>query len=87
MAKWMSFEWDENTKSKITKVWTVIANQSNFVLGQIKWHSGWRRYCFFPNPNTLFEQDCLRDIANFIESETTIHKEKRKSEKQNKLKE
>lgn len=48
MANWLIFEWEEKSKNKITKIWTVIAKESRIVLGQVKWHSGWRRYCFFP---------------------------------------
>lgn len=43
-------------------------------LGQIKWWSPWRRYCFFPNPDTVFEQVCMREIADFVENKTREHK-------------
>jgi hypothetical protein len=81
MSKWIEFEADRHTKSKITKVWTVISKEGNHVLGWVKWYSGWRRYCFFPQVNTIFEQDCLRDIADFIENQTRTHKAQRKLEK------
>ena len=32
---------------------------------------------FFSIEQTVFEQDCLRDIANFIEEETHKYKEER----------
>ena len=47
-----------------------------------EWHPGWRRFSFFPNANTLFEPDCLRDLADFCESET----KKRKAERAEELK-
>lgn len=81
MAKnnlWISFESSGETKSGITKIWTVITKDSNIVLGEIRWHSSWRRYCFLPRGDTLFEQDCLRNIADFIEAKTIEHKFQRK---------
>ena len=53
-----------------TKTWTVLATRSNDTLGYVHWRSGWRRYVFSPLPSTDYEQDCMRTIADFIESET-----------------
>lgn len=36
------------------------------LLGTIKWHAPWRRYCFFPESDTIFEITCLNDITDFI---------------------
>jgi hypothetical protein len=73
MAKWIKFKPLDQEK-RITKRWQVLAIQGETELGIVSWYSGWRRYCFFPNPQTLYEQDCLRDIATFCEEETTTHK-------------
>jgi hypothetical protein len=32
--------------------------------------SGWRAYAYYPRTSTLYEKDCLRDIAQFCETET-----------------
>ena len=45
------------------------------ILGAIKWYAPWRKYSFFPQPHTVFEKDCLREIADFCEKEM---KEKKK---------
>lgn len=37
-------------------------------LGQIHWYAPWRRYCFFPYGNTLFDASCLREITTQIEA-------------------
>ena len=78
MNKWIEFELlqpptDLTYKPK-TKRWVVQTKQDFKQLGIIKWHCGWRKYVFYPYSDTLFEQDCLRDIANFIEEKTTNHK-------------
>ena len=58
-----------------TKVFSIRTTDRDLFLGLIKWHSAWRKYCFFPLENTVFEEDCLRDIARFMEEETKKHKE------------
>jgi hypothetical protein len=70
-AKWISFVITSATGK--TCRWMVLA-QGGGCLGVVKWYSGWRRYCFFPEMGTLYEQDCLLDIAAFCEEVTAMHK-------------
>lgn len=51
-----------------TGVWNCLNTKSLDLLGQVKWYSGWRRYCFYPSPNTVYSSGCLNDIVNFIDS-------------------
>lgn len=44
-------------------------------LAGIAWFSRWKKYSLYPNPNTIWEEKCLRDIANFIEEQTEQVKE------------
>lgn len=60
-------------KSK-TSVWQITGNDGN-VLGHVKWYAPWRRYCFFPASNSLFDRSCLNDIYQFI-LELTLEREK-----------
>jgi len=39
-------------------------------LGVVKWYGAWRCYAFFPARDTLYEQKCLRSIADFCEART-----------------
>ena len=66
MAKWIEFEVLSKTEKTKTYSWLVRATQGGVVIGIIKWYSGWRTYAFFPKENTVYEDDCLIDIANFI---------------------
>ena len=50
-----------------TWVFDVNAKEGGDNLGQIKWFGHWRKYSFFPNTNTIFEHQCLRDIALTLE--------------------
>lgn len=44
----------------------VRSKSQGTVLGQIKWFSGWRQYCFFPSTDTVFNLVCLADIMDRI---------------------
>lgn len=65
------------SKSGKTLIWGVVT-ENNEILGQVKWFGRWRKYAFFPKSNTLYEQDCLRDIADFCEDRTKLHRLKKK---------
>ncbi len=43
-------------------------------IGMIKWYPAWRCYSYFPDPNTLYEKVCLREIADFCEEVTRQQK-------------
>jgi hypothetical protein len=44
----------------------------------VRWYGKWRQYAFFPMPNTVFERQCLRDIANFCEAKTRERRQARR---------
>ena len=67
MAKWIKFVLIKEGNK--TNVWRVVTEERNEVLGEIKWFSRWRKYAFFPAPETVYEDDCLKDIAEFIEQQ------------------
>lgn len=72
MSKNLEFMPTGLSASGKTGVWTVLAQRGG-VLGGVKWFTSWRKYSFFPAPDCVFEQDCLREIADFIESRTREH--------------
>lgn len=78
MSKWIRFVLDDHADPKRkTEQWHVVStSEVGVVLGDIKWYGGWRRYCFFPNNDLLlvFEEDCLRDIADFCVLQTKHYK-------------
>jgi hypothetical protein len=59
-----------------TKVFTVYSSQSKSLLGYIKWYGAWRSYCFFPL-NSLFDSNCLIEVAVFCDEKTNLHMERR----------
>jgi hypothetical protein len=57
-----------------TNIYDVLT-KDNVKLGEIRWFGRWRKYCFFPWTDTLYEETCLRDISQFIEEETKSQRE------------
>ena len=54
---------DEKTK---TSVWDCLSKKSTNLLGQVKWYCPWRQYCFYPEPDTVFNATCNEDINDFM---------------------
>ena len=73
-TKWLSLVIMPKDPKKKTREWTVCSGDYGPELGVIKWYAPWRKYCFFPKPDTLFEQDCLSDIAGQLVILTTAYK-------------
>ena len=51
------------------------------ILGTIRWFGRWRKYCFFPASETVYEETCLGEIAEFCVRETKNHRLKKKEER------
>ena len=58
-----------------TSRWVVCADDGEVELGEIKWHGKWRCYAYFPLSDTLYEKQCLRDLADFCEAKTRLQME------------
>jgi hypothetical protein len=68
------------SKSGKTKVTEIISNHDESLLGIVKWNSGWRTYCFYPNLQyeTMWSWDCLIELNNYINNLNMIQKLKPK---------
>lgn len=73
MARWIDFVENPLPPGRKTSTWTVVSKDGSFVLGQISWFGRWRCFSFYPSPNTVFEERCLRDIATFCALLTQRH--------------
>ena len=36
-------------------------------LGTVRWYGAWRQYAFYPEPETIWNRDCLREVAGFLD--------------------
>ena len=51
------------------KDWKVQSKSgTHSLLGFIQWYPRWKRYIFTPVYETIYDAECLRDIANFCEN-------------------
>lgn len=44
----------------------VIKNWDDMELGQIKWYQSWRKFCFYPDDGTIWDNKCLSELLEFI---------------------
>lgn len=65
-----------------TKVWWVVNKHDDVHLGWVGWFGKWRKYAFYPKLDTVYEQVCLRDIADFCESATKEHRAMRRKQRE-----
>jgi len=71
----------EGSPKPKTRTWWVVTRDDDVHLGSIGWFGRWRKYAFWPKPNTVYEEICLRDIADFCVSQTTKHREASEAKK------
>lgn len=83
MSKWINFSMEYNSGIKKTDTYLIETKDGQKCIGQIRWYAPWRKYSFFPNPNTVFENDCLRDIVKFIDTLMLARKLKKQNGLQN----
>ena len=48
-----------------TEIFEVIS-VNNTKLGRISWWAAWRKYCFMPSENIVFDNKCLSAICNVL---------------------
>lgn len=66
-TRYMRFERHDKPGRK-TMTWAVVSQSNGVKLGEIRWHSPWRQYCFFPSGETIFNVECMNDIVDRIET-------------------
>ena len=72
-GKYIRFSLSEDQPKGKTHIWDVTAKAGD-LLGKVRWFGRWRKYSFFPATNCIFEDICLRDIAEFLKWATHSHK-------------
>lgn len=64
-----------------TRVWAVMTVDGRHCLGRIGWYAPWRKYSFitggerYQHEQVILEETCLRDIADFCQQQTGIHRQ------------
>jgi hypothetical protein len=63
MAKYIDFQ---EVMPRPNGVWTIENKRSGDILGRIEWYPQWRRYVAIFSDTSIWSQDCLADVSNFI---------------------
>jgi hypothetical protein len=65
-TKWIVAKEVTEPKTLKTKIFQVWAKDPSFLLGEVRWYNRFRKYSFMPAANTVFEQDCMQAITDFL---------------------
>lgn len=65
MKTYLNFE--EILSPGKTKRYHVTSLSNGTGLGFIAWYNSWRKYCFFPTEETVFDSGCLKEITGFMD--------------------
>lgn len=52
----------EGRKTPILKILGAYSED----LGEIKWYGAWRKFCFYPSTDTIWDNKCLEELLKFI---------------------
>ena len=61
------------TPSGKTRIWLIRNGYNKCTLGTIKWYAAWRRYAFYPDADTVFDEGCMRTILEFLALKNKEH--------------
>ncbi len=67
-TKYLRFEQVPPKPDRKTATWNVRSVSSDAHLGVIRWHGPWRQYTFWPAAQSLYNVDCLLDLADRVET-------------------
>jgi len=65
-----------HNKGRKTKCFAVRREDNSRlgeIIGEIKWNSKWRQYCFFPEKETTWSKGCLIKIVEFLDAVNLYH--------------
>lgn len=64
--RFLVFEERDVEAKRKTRVVHVKSAITGFLVGTISWYAPWRRYAFMPAGATIFDVNCLREVAGCI---------------------
>lgn len=57
-----------------TDIWGVYNRNEDDYLGVVKWYSPWRKYIFYPEGDTFYDDKCMKEISIFLTDLNFVHK-------------
>jgi hypothetical protein len=67
MAGFIEFHYQGMSESGKTEIYAVCTKNGT-QLGIIHWYGAFRHYCFSPNPNTIYDSGCLKEISSQLDT-------------------
>ena len=78
--KYIRFQLSSEQKPK-TLVYDILNNNSDDLLGQVKYYANWRQYTFFPEEGCIFSVGCLDDVIDFTRKVQENHRKNQEKKK------
>ena len=50
-----------NEANRKTPIYYIFEYNANCI-GEIKWYSPWRKFCFYPDKDTVWDNKCLNEV-------------------------
>lgn len=75
-TQYLAFGVVEQPKEKKTKWIAIINVHHEEIIGEIRWFSRWRQYCFYPYHDTVWNTTCMEDIQTVIKELMNERKKK-----------
>lgn len=57
----------EELPTRKTPKYYIFNNNGVDILGEIKWFSSWRKFCFYPSEATIWDSKCLNDVMTLLD--------------------
>lgn len=78
LGKYMTaFEYQELNRK--LPIYEIVNQQNELIhLGIVKYNSRWRKYCFYPEEETVFDDKCLTEMIKFLNYLDNKRKERKK---------
>jgi hypothetical protein len=62
MSSYLLFETRQPEQGRKTLIVDVKSVSRGDTLGEIRWYSHWRQYCFWPRAGTIWNRDCMTEV-------------------------
>lgn len=74
LGKYMT-AFPEYIKGRKTPIYEITNQKNELIkLGYVKYNSRWRKYCFYPNDETVFDDKCLLEMIKFLDYLNDVRK-------------
>lgn len=64
-SEYLTFIEDDHYEGKTQRI-VILSKRHCSVLGEIRWYGAWRQYAFYPEPETIWNPQCLDDVKACI---------------------